>query len=89
MYYKPLRPFYRRLWTQSKPPLPKREGGREARVVPRNLGFWDPEQGIIIRVHACTEQQQEAAAYSGEKLTAPEGVPRRSPTPVLTRPCAA
>ena len=24
-----------------------------------------------------------------EKLAAPEGVPRQSPTPVLTRPCAA
>ena len=24
-----------------------------------------------------------------QKLTAPEGVPRRSPTPVLTGPCAA
>ena len=34
-------------------------------------------------------QRRSRDAVDWEKLTAPEGVPGRSPTPVVTRPCAA
>ena len=70
-----------------------REGGQGSTQKPGFLGYCDTVPGILCTVlllgcmHA--HSSSSSSSLQWKKLTAPEGVPGRSPTPVLTRPCAA
>ena len=70
-----------------------REGGQGSTQKPGFLGYCDTVPGILCTVlllgcmHA--HSSSSSSSLQWKKLTAPEGVPGRSPTLVLTRPCAA